>query len=182
MILPKGYTITSFYGYRLSPFLSYHNGIDIPMPVGSNVYSPCDGVVENSYYDSNGGNQIIIRCDEIDGDEYRYGFAHLSSRKVRKGNRVEEGQLIGLSGNTGRSTGAHLHFTTSVNGKRVNPLRVYGRFDDSPVVDKNLLSIRGMEFKKKIEIFFKFIFWLIIFAVILYLLVKNLRIWQVQYV
>lgn len=84
-----------------------HTGIDYAVPVGTEVHSPRYGKVITSAWDEKYyGNYIIIEWWR--GGE-RYLLAHLSERKVREGQRVRRGQVVGLSGNTGNSTGPHLH-------------------------------------------------------------------------
>ena len=107
--------ITSPYGTRSSGF---HSGIDIGGKIGRGVYSAAGGkVVLASWYYAY-GNCILI--DHGNGMKTRY--AHLSAYKVKVGDTVERGQLIGLCGNTGRSTGPHLHFEVIVNGSTKNPI------------------------------------------------------------
>ena len=112
---PMSGKITSPYGTRSSGF---HSGIDIGGKIGRSVYSAAGGkVVLASWYYAY-GNCILI--DHGNGMKTRY--AHLSAYKVKVGDTVERGQLIGLCGNTGRSTGPHLHFEVIVNGSTKNPI------------------------------------------------------------
>ena len=112
---PMSGKITSPYGTRSSGF---HSGIDIGGVIGRGVYAAAGGkVVLSSYYYAY-GNCILI--DHGNGMKTRY--AHLSAYKVKVGDTVERGQLIGLCGNTGRSTGPHLHFEVIVNGSTKNPI------------------------------------------------------------
>ena len=112
---PMSGKITSPYGTRSSGF---HSGIDIGGKIGRGVYSAAGGkVVLASWYYAY-GNCILI--DHGNGMKTRY--AHLSAYKVKVGDTVERGQLIGLCGNTGRSTGPHLHFEVIVNGSTKNPI------------------------------------------------------------
>lgn len=108
-------------GYITSPFgprsLGYHNGIDIGIPSGTEVKAADGGLVKFSGYKGTYGKLIII--DHGANKETRY--AHNSVLKVKAGENVFKGQLIALSGNTGRSTGPHLHFEVRVNGNPVNP-------------------------------------------------------------
>ncbi|MFJ6414408.1 peptidoglycan DD-metalloendopeptidase family protein [Terribacillus saccharophilus] len=100
--------ITSTFGIRWG---TYHNGIDIGGGGRSNVQvvASADGVVVKSYLSSSYGNTIIIRHN-IEGKQYETLYAHLASRKVSAGANVKKGQFIGYMGNTGQSTGMHLHF------------------------------------------------------------------------
>jgi murein DD-endopeptidase MepM/ murein hydrolase activator NlpD len=112
---PMSGKITSPYGTRSSGF---HSGIDIGGKIGRGVYAAAGGkVVLSSWYYAY-GNCILI--DHGNGMKTRY--AHLSAYKVKVGDTVERGQLIGLCGNTGRSTGPHLHFEVIVNGSTKNPI------------------------------------------------------------
>lgn len=98
-----------------------HNGVDIPIPEGSPVKAPLGGTVIQAWNDTKngGGNSVRIRMD----DGTVHGFAHLSGFNVKNGDRVEAGQVFAKSGNTGKSTGPHLHWTvTNKDGQKVNPL------------------------------------------------------------
>jgi len=125
--LPVAYrTITSPWGMRIDPIdgqQKFHDGIDIAAPSGTPVYAFRTGTV--AYAGSNGGYGLYVRIDHGDGVTSFYG--HLSRVDVQVGQRVSLGQTIGLSGNTGRSTGPHLHFGTWVNGRSVDPLTLVRR-------------------------------------------------------
>jgi murein DD-endopeptidase MepM/ murein hydrolase activator NlpD len=118
---PVSNVITSRYGWRTDPFTgqqSYHQGIDIRGDTGTTVKAAMDGVVSDIGTVSNYGNYIII--DHSNG--YQTLYAHLSAFSCRLGQRVKQGEKVGEVGNTGRSTGPHLHFGVFKNGKSVNPL------------------------------------------------------------
>jgi len=121
----KDFKITSGFGPRKSPkkgASSSHNGIDLAAPVNSIVYSPMDGVVENIYSNDKGGKQLIIRHN----DGSKSGFAHLNDYTVTIGDKVTRGQQVALSGNSGISTGPHLHFTfRDATGKFVDPSHLF---------------------------------------------------------
>lgn len=118
---PEWGRITSGFGYR-PQFKRMHKGIDIAMSVGDTVRVALPGVVERVAYEAKGyGNYIVVRHD--DGMETRY--AHLSSALVGVGQRVISGEAIALSGNTGNSTGPHLHFETRYRGVAVDPTSVF---------------------------------------------------------
>ncbi|MBN1971666.1 MAG: M23 family metallopeptidase [Candidatus Delongbacteria bacterium] len=113
--------ITSHFGRRVHPVTgarSYHNGVDYRARTGTNVYAVSSGVVVKAGYGDLEGKMVAVR--HADNTESYY--LHLNSISVRKGNSVKSGQIIGKSGNTGRSTGPHLHFGIKQNGKWVNPL------------------------------------------------------------
>lgn len=112
--------ITSKFGLRVHPITgkeSGHNGIDIAAPIGTAVYSPIEGIATLSTH-ATGGKQVVITNDRTG---IRVGFAHLSEQLVRSNQPVIRGQQIALSGNTGASTGPHLHYTYAINGKKVDP-------------------------------------------------------------
>ena len=121
--------ISSPFGYRIHPISGrkkLHTGIDLRGSTGTPVYAVSSGVVIKANNNGNGyGNSIRIRHDNGMITQY----AHLNSIKTRKGRRVRKGQLIGTVGNTGYSTGPHLHFGVKKNGRWVNPktnLRMVG--------------------------------------------------------
>ena len=104
--------ITSPYGMRKHPVTGnykLHNGVDLRAKTGTPIYSPANGVVRWVGWTDGGGNQISVNHEN---KGIRTGYAHLSKILVKKGDVVRRGQKIGLTGNTGRSTGPHLHFTT----------------------------------------------------------------------
>lgn len=95
-----------------------HKGVDWACPIGTAVMASCGGTVVQAGWFSGYGNCITIR--HPDGKQTRYG--HLSKILVSSGQKVTQGQKIALSGNTGRSTGPHVHFEIIINGSQVNPL------------------------------------------------------------
>ncbi len=98
--------ITSHYGNRnLRGVIQFHNGTDIGIPEGTPVVSPADGEVIAAGYDKLNGNYIRIQHETL-----ITAYAHLYSKSVGVGSKVKQGDTIALSGNTGASTGAHLHF------------------------------------------------------------------------
>ena len=111
-------TVSSKYGVRGSGF---HNGTDIAVPVGTSVRSPWRGTVIDTYSNAQGGLQMII--DHPNG--YRTGYAHLSAAVAAKGQKVRRGQIVAKSGNSGQSTGPHLHFTLRKDGERIDPESVF---------------------------------------------------------
>jgi murein DD-endopeptidase MepM/ murein hydrolase activator NlpD len=114
--------VTSGFGARQSPFSSgveFHKGLDISTRFGKEVVAPADGLVIISTFDPQDGN--FIKIDH--GHGLASGFAHLSRMAVKHGTRVKRGQIIGYVGDTGRSTGPHLHYAVFVNNVPVNPKR-----------------------------------------------------------
>jgi murein DD-endopeptidase MepM/ murein hydrolase activator NlpD len=118
------------WGTRLHPFYSrlyFHYGVDIANKLGTPIYATADGEVILTGYDREYGKLIKIRHDN--GFETRYG--HLYSFQVALGDKVRKGQIIALMGNTGMSTGPHLHYEVLVNGVKVNPARYLNRIDEA---------------------------------------------------
>jgi len=99
---------------RISP----HNGADFGVAIGTPVLAAGDGVVTRIENHPYAGKYIVIQH----GGKYRTRYLHLNRFKVRKGQRVSRGQVIAESGNTGRSTGPHLHYEFHINGRAVNPM------------------------------------------------------------
>ena len=113
-VCPRQVRVFSPFGRRHG---RYHAGVDLPLVKGTPVPAAFDGVVRLSRYCRGYGNVVIVR--HACGMETTY--AHLSERKVRPGDRVRAGDVIGLGGSTGRSTGAHLHFETRYEGFAFDP-------------------------------------------------------------
>lgn len=112
--------ITSEYGTRVDPIdgsTSYHSGIDIGASAGTEIMAVADGQVAWSYYSSSAGNWIGI---DHGGDIYSV-YMHCSVSFVKEGDIVKQGDVIGLVGSTGRSTGPHLHLSIRANGQYVDP-------------------------------------------------------------
>jgi murein DD-endopeptidase MepM/ murein hydrolase activator NlpD len=115
--------ISDWYGWRKDPFSgarSFHTGIDIGVDTGTPVRAAMEGRVSETGYNSSFGNYILINHHA--GWMTLYG--HLQSISVKEGQRVDSGQRIAYSGNTGYSTGPHLHFSVYKNGRTVNPYNV----------------------------------------------------------
>jgi murein DD-endopeptidase MepM/ murein hydrolase activator NlpD len=114
--------LTSGFGVRSDPFrarAAMHPGIDLAGPLGTPVYATADGVVDRSEW-NNGGYGNLIEIDHGQGIQTRYG--HLSQRIAQPGQRVHRGDLIGLMGSTGRSTGSHLHYEVRLAGQAIDPI------------------------------------------------------------
>ena len=107
-----------------------HRAIDLRAAVGTPVYAAEDGTVDwvqtwdgrSTRGDQSYGNLVRIRHADYNGGKLQTLYAHLKESKVKYGQTVKEGELIGYSGNTGNSTGPHLHFEVRLNGTRCNPL------------------------------------------------------------
>lgn len=119
--IPLKGRVTSKFGKRTSPASgasTNHNGVDISASIGTAIVSPLDGTVADINTHTTGGKQLIIKHT----NGWRTGYAHLNAYAVQKGDKVKQGQIIAYSGNTGASTGPHLHFTlTNPLGVKVNP-------------------------------------------------------------
>lgn len=118
----SGGRVTSYFGHREAPTkgaTTSHKGVDWGIALGTSVVASCGGTV--SYAGWNGSYGNVIYINHPDGRQTRY--AHLSKILVSKGDKVVQGQKIGLTGSTGRSTGPHLHFEMRINGTPVNPLK-----------------------------------------------------------
>ncbi|MCM1099902.1 MAG: M23 family metallopeptidase [Clostridium sp.] len=112
---------TSGFGRRKAPTKgasTYHKGVDWAVPTGTAVYASCGGTVAKAGWGS--GYGYVVYINHEDGRQTRYG--HLSKVLVSAGQSVKQGEKIALSGNTGVSTGPHLHFEILINGSQVNPL------------------------------------------------------------
>ncbi len=117
----KNTKITDIYGYRPRRRRTHH-GIDIKVQKGDTIYAAFDGKVRITAYQRRGyGHYVVIRHDN--GIETVY--AHLSKKLVAENQHVKAGEPIGLGGNTGRSTGAHLHFETLLCGNSINPALMF---------------------------------------------------------
>jgi murein DD-endopeptidase MepM/ murein hydrolase activator NlpD len=117
----EGVSMTSGFGVRSDPFrrsAAMHAGIDLAGPIGTPIYATADGIISYSGWMRGYGNLIEIAHGKA--IETRYG--HLSKILVRNNMPVKRGQLIGLMGSTGRSTGSHLHYEVRLDGHAVNPV------------------------------------------------------------
>lgn len=120
-IMPVTASITAGFGYRKNPFTSrgteFHKGIDFAASYGQKVVATGDGIVMFAGWNAGYGRMVII--------SHGYGlstlYAHNSKLLVKQGDKVKKGQAISNAGNTGRSTGTHLHYEVKLNGKNVNP-------------------------------------------------------------
>lgn len=129
----------SGYGMRIDPIYKtahMHTGMDFTAKQGTEIYVTGNGVVEAIENNAWGYGKCIVVNH---GYGYKTRYAHLSAFKVQVGDKVKRGQLIGLVGSTGRSTGPHLHYEVEVNGEKVNPIGYYHN-DLSPAQYEELLK------------------------------------------
>ncbi len=113
--------VSSYYGYRINPVTGaeqFHRGVDIAVPTGTGVLAAMDGTVTTAAYDSYYGNYVVIE----DSKGYCTKYAHMDTLSVSAGQAVKHGDTIGTTGNTGSSTGSHLHIECLYNGEYYNPL------------------------------------------------------------
>ena len=114
--------IASGFGYRVDPIYKtrkMHKGMDFTAPKGTKIYATGDGVIKKVKYSRWGyGTHVIISH----GYGYTTLYGHMSRANVKSGQKVTRGQLIGLVGSTGKSTGPHLHYEVHKNGTAVNPV------------------------------------------------------------
>jgi len=120
-----GARMSSGFGKRRHPVLGYtkmHKGVDFAAPTGTPVYAAGDGKVEFAGRKGSYGNYLRIRHN----DEFSTAYAHLDgfAGGIKSGARVQQGEVIGYVGSTGRSTGPHLHYEVLARGMQINPLKV----------------------------------------------------------
>ncbi len=117
--------ISDYYGRRRDPFtgkIRMHHGMDFTGPVGTDIYATGDGVVVKAEFSAYGyGKEVVIDH----GYGYKTIYAHLHQINVDKGDKVSRGEVIGTLGNTGRSTGPHLHYEVRKNNRPVDPFNYY---------------------------------------------------------
>jgi len=117
--------IASGYGYRIDPIYKtrkMHYGVDFTAPTGTEIYATGDGVVSKVKYSNRGlGNHIVIDH----GYGYETIYAHMNRFDVRRGQRVQRGDVIGFVGNTGKSTAPHLHYEVHKDGTKINPINFF---------------------------------------------------------
>ncbi len=134
--------ITDIFGYRPRR-RRVHNGLDIKVQKGDTIYAAFDGKVRITAYQRRGyGHYVVVRHNN--GIETLY--AHLSKKLVTENQNVKAGQPIGLGGNTGRSTGAHLHFETILLGKCINPALLFDFVNQDVTGDSYLYRKPGSRY------------------------------------
>ncbi len=122
-IWPVRGRITSSFGQRSDPFkgnVTFHPGLDISAPYGTPVRATADGYVQSTGWEAGLGRTVIISHGR---SEFQTVYGHLKESLVRVGQKVRRGEVIGLVGATGRTTGKHLHYQVSYKGLAVNPMK-----------------------------------------------------------
>ena len=115
------FKLTSQYGFRADPFAgrrARHKGVDMAGPIGTPIYATADGIVGRAQWVGGYGQYVELNH----GGEIQTRYGHLSQIMVQPNQRVTKGQVIGLMGSTGRSTGSHLHYEVRIAGNSVNPM------------------------------------------------------------
>lgn len=126
---PSAGRVTSVFGPRLHPIFKewrMHQGIDLSARCGTPLHAAADGVVRHVGYDASGGWRLVIDHGSPGGTSLETVYLHAQGYRVRAGERVTRGQLVGTMGTTGWSTGCHLHFGVKANGRHVDPQRWLG--------------------------------------------------------
>lgn len=115
------FKLTSQYGFRADPFAgrrARHKGVDMAGPIGTPIYATADGIVGRAQWVGGYGKYVELNH----GGEIQTRYGHMSEILVQPNQRVTKGQIIGLMGSTGRSTGSHLHYEVRIAGNSVNPM------------------------------------------------------------
>ncbi len=123
--------VTSRFGGRHHPLegvFKVHQGIDVSAVVGTPIYSPTDGTVAAVFTHISGGLTLVLRSD---CGLIRYGMCHLNTVPLEEGDEVRKGEIVAYSGNSGRSTGPHLHYSVKTGGKWYGEQYVGGSYVDS---------------------------------------------------
>ncbi len=120
--LPVPYPVTSHFGFSMDYFAGtkYHTGVDMACPTGTPVTNVMNGRVTFAGYSNSGYGYLVV----VENAGVQSFYGHLSRIDVQVGQTVEAGTVVGASGNTGWSTGPHLHWEVRVNGTPVDPLQV----------------------------------------------------------
>lgn len=122
----KPFRISSYFGYRIHPITGQahlHGGVDITGTSSKKIFAVQSGVVTVAASGWNGGAGTHVVIDH--GNGYKSEYMHLSKYIVKKGQKVDKGQQVGIMGCTGSCTGTHLHYTVYKNGEKIDPLKLY---------------------------------------------------------
>lgn len=140
------FRISDVYGKRLVHPITkrpaFHNGIDFSVVVNTKVFATTNGIVEEAKRRPGYGKQIVIN------HKYNYStrYAHLNKILINKGDSIIKGQLIGLSGNTGITTGPHLHYEVMISGHTIDPFLFYFDFPTPKYRKLYLEKLRKLEY------------------------------------
>lgn len=140
------YHFVSGFGYRIHPILKrkiFHKGIDYGVKTGTAIYATGNGTVARADYESGYGNRVVVDH----GFGYKTQYAHMSKILVEVGDTVYRGQRIGLVGNTGRSSGPHLHYEVIKDNRVCNPMQFYNRDELPPRLYLEMLKGQKEYFK-----------------------------------
>jgi murein DD-endopeptidase MepM/ murein hydrolase activator NlpD len=136
-IRPIDGPITSEFGMRVHPIRRttlFHAGVDISASPGTKVLATGDGIVSFAGWDGGYGQKVSI----LHGYGFKTTYAHLSKALVREGQRIKRGDIIALTGNSGLSTGPHLHYEVQKNGVSVNPMAYFDGSSNKLMTHKNV--------------------------------------------
>lgn len=125
LLPPVDGVVTSPFGYRIHPIFGYyglHDGTDFGVSCGQGLRASASGTVVKEYYSSVFGNRLYLNLGQINGKNITVVYNHASGYRVGAGARVGRGDVVGYVGDTGWSTGCHLHFTVLENGAAVDPM------------------------------------------------------------
>lgn len=142
---PEGYGINarSPFGWRIHPITkkrTFHHGVDVALPVGTELRAPADGIVAHKGSGASGGNTLIVKHAS---DLFTVYYHLQKPSHLRVGDRVELGQVIGLSGNTGKSTGPHLHWEVRKSQRWGNTVDPVPYLQGAPSVAPAPLKVTG---------------------------------------
>ena len=124
LMRPVNGPITSSYGYRINPVMGYyglHDGDDFGAGCGTPIWAAGNGHIMSEYYSSIWGHRLFLNLGLVNGKNVTVIYNHLSAYRTHVGQAVSRGQVVGLIGTTGWSTGCHTHMTVMVNGVAVDP-------------------------------------------------------------
>lgn len=137
-------TVASGFGFRIHPIYKttmMHTGIDFTAPIGTPIYAAGIGTIETVEHNGRGyGNNVIINH----GFGYKTLYGHMSKINVRNGQKVNRGDIIGFVGNTGSSTGPHLHYEVIRNGNKINPINFFYN-DLTPAEFEKMLELSSQQ-------------------------------------
>lgn len=136
------------YGYRIHPIhhtRMKHDGMDFAAPIGTPVYTTAEGTVTHNGYDRGYGRSIIIDH----GYGYKTRYAHLNKALVTVGQKVKRGEQVGEVGNTGQSTGPHLHYEVIYRGATVNPINYFSKDMSDEDFQRIIKAARNITYEKE---------------------------------